>query len=65
MSSLGARECFQTGAFFLLCKTVLVDAKSDGVIEESGLSKEDILKIYFNQNRRARREEVKSEGNKG
>ena len=44
---------------------MLVNAKSDGVREESSLSKEDILKIYFNQNRRTRREEVKREGSKG
>jgi hypothetical protein len=44
---------------------MLVDAELDGVKEESGLSKEDILKIYFNQNRCTRREKVKREGSKG
>ena len=44
---------------------MLVDTKSDGAREESSSSKEDILKIYFNQNCRARREKVRREGSKG
>jgi len=44
---------------------MLIDVKSDGAREESSSSKEDILKIYFNQNCRIRREEVRREGSKG
>jgi hypothetical protein len=58
--------CFQTKACFLLWSVVKVKSTVlDSVREKSGLSKKDILKVYFNRNRRVRKKKVRKKRIKG